>query len=76
MWRCTRDSVETRGKCSYGFLAQDILALEGEGIIVDDNNADHLSMKNDYLIPILVKGMQDQQDIIDKLEKRIEALEA
>jgi len=76
MWRCARDSEETRGKCSYGFLAQDILALEGEGIIVDDNNSEHLSMKNDYLIPILVKGMQDQQDIINKLEKRIEALEA
>ena len=76
MWRCNRDSEETKGKCSYGFIAQDILALEGEGIIVDDNNSEHLSMKNDYLIPILVKGMQDQQDIIEKLEKRIEALES
>ena len=76
MWRCSRDSEETKGKCAYGFLAQDILALEDEGIIVDDNNPEHLSMKNDYLIPILVKGMQDQQKIIESLEKRIELLEA
>jgi hypothetical protein len=76
MWRCSRDSEETKGKCAYGFLAQDILALEDEGIIIDDNNPEHLSMKNDYLIPILVKGMQDQQKIIESLEKRIELLEA
>ena len=76
MWRCARDSEETKGQCAYGFLAQDILALEDKGIIVDDADSENLSMKNDYLIPILVKGMQDQQDIIEKLEKRIEALES
>ena len=44
----------------YGFLAQDILALEGcSPVVVNPSDPEHLKMTSDYLIPILVNAIKE-----------------
>ena len=60
----------------HGFIAQEILELEGDDpVIIRDDNPDQLGFTGEHIIPILVKGMQEQQTIIDNLTARLEALE-
>lgn len=73
--RTARGSRDTQGGCRYGFIAQDVLKAEGVGIIVSDSNPDHLGMNQEFLIPVLVKGIQEQQEIINDLRERVEHLE-
>ena len=71
--RCDPDGSITGKK--HGFIAQDILTLEGEdNVIVSNKNPDRLSYTSDHIIPILVKGMQEQQLVIDNLVSEIEDL--
>ena len=59
----------------HGFIAQDIIALEGEdNVIVSNKNPDRLSYTGEHIIPILVKGMQEQQLVIDNLISEVEDL--
>lgn len=61
----------------YGFLAQDILALEGDNsVIVDSEDADNLKLKENNLIPVLVNAINEQQATIDSLVARLDALES
>ena len=60
----------------HGFIAQDVLALEGDDpVVIRDDNPNRLGYTGEHIIPILVKGMQEQQAIIDNLTTRLEALE-
>jgi hypothetical protein len=64
-----RDSIYTDGKRRYGFLAQDILPLEGENpVIISADDPDKLQYTEAHLIPVLVKAIQE-------LTARVEALE-
>ena len=57
------------GDVKYGFLAQDILELEGTSpVIIDAGNPDHLYYTESNLIPILVNAIKE-------LTARLEALE-
>lgn len=59
----------------HGFIAQDIIALEGDdNVIVSKKNPDRLSYTGDHMIPILVKGMQEQQLVIDNLIREVREL--
>ena len=59
----------------HGFIAQDIIALEGEdNVIVSNKNPDRLSYTGEHIIPILVKGMQEQQLVIDNLASEVKDL--
>ncbi len=61
----------------HGFIAQDVIALEGnDNVIINNDNPDRLGYTGEHIIPILVKGMQEQQAIIDDLKERISALES
>ena len=54
------DEPQTDGRLRYGFLAQDILALEGESaVIVDNRDPEHLKVTETSLIPVLVKAIQE-----------------
>ena len=60
----------------HGFIAQDVIALEGDdNIIISNDNPDQLGYTGEHIIPILVKGMQEQQELINDLTARLETLE-
>ena len=61
------DDVEEKKR--YGFLAQDVLALEGDDpVVVSNDNTQSLKMTESHLIPILVNAIKE-------LANRVEALE-
>jgi hypothetical protein len=71
-----RDSIYTDGKRRYGFLAQDVLPLEGENpVIISAENPDKLQYTEAHLIPVLVKAIQELTLKNEALEARLEALE-
>jgi len=75
-FRENRDSDTAVGKTKYGFLAQEVLAAEGDNPVIGDNEeADKLKMTTDNLVAVLTKAIQEQQTIIDDLKSRIETLE-
>jgi Chaperone of endosialidase len=57
-----------------GFLAQDIQKIIPEAVVVP-TNGDPMGMKYTELIPVLVKGMQEQQKMIEAQQKKIAELE-
>ncbi len=60
----------------YGFIAQDVIALEGDdNVIINDDNPDRLGCTADHIVPILVKGMQEQQSVIDNLINEVDNLQ-
>jgi len=68
-FRVERASDATHGPTRYGFIAQDILAVEGDSpVVVDASQPEKLRMTSDALIPILVRAIQE-------LTMRLEALE-
>jgi len=55
----------------YGFLAQDILALEGDNnVIIDNENDEALKVTNSHLIPVLVNAIKELKAEIDELKKK------
>ncbi len=75
----TRDRAKVGIKAA-GFIAQDLLALQkmskiGENLdLVSENNPDKLEARYNNLLPIMVKGMQDQQKQIESLQKENDLL--
>ncbi|MFZ4388204.1 MAG: tail fiber domain-containing protein [Chthoniobacterales bacterium] len=52
--------VAEDSRIRYGFLAQDILALEGnDSVIIDNRDEDNLKYNESSLIPVLVKAIQE-----------------
>ena len=58
------------GQDRYGFLAQDIKALEEKSIIIDDSDSDHLKMRSDQLVPILVEAVKELSARVKELESK------
>ena len=68
-FRRDRTTTEKSGKKRYGFLAQDILPLEGsDPIIIDNEDTNHLKYKGESLVPILVKAVQELSAEIEVLK--------
>jgi len=60
------------GKQRFGFLAQDVLEIEGDNpIIVNNTDENKLKMTNDYLIPVLVKAIKELKAEIETLKTQI-----
>jgi len=75
-YKANRDDVEGHGPLRYGFLAQDVLELEGENpVIVDNETPEKLRITDQSLIAVLVNAIQEQQATITALTARITALE-
>lgn len=56
----SREDNAPHGSKRYGFLAQDILALEGaDNVIIDNEQPDHLKYQGEALVPVLVKAIQE-----------------
>ena len=59
----------------YGFLAQDILAIEGSpSILVDDTDPEMLKLRESMLVPVLVKAVQDLIAQVDASANEIKEL--
>lgn len=68
-YRRTRTSSSNDGICRYGFLAQDIqLTEDGAKVIVSESNPEQLGLNSDYLVPILVKAVQELEARVQELE--------
>lgn len=59
-FRVDRGSSATTGPQRYGFIAQDVLAVEGENpVIIDADDPDKLRYQESHLIAVLVKAVQE-----------------
>jgi hypothetical protein len=59
-FKVSRTNDTPNGNKRYGFLAQDILALEGENnVIIDNEQPNHLKYQGEALVPVLVKAIQE-----------------
>ena len=53
----------------HGFIAQDVLALEGsDPVIISNDNPDRLGYTGEHIIPILVKAVQELEARVKELE--------
>ena len=70
----TRDKSKVGSK-AVGFIAQDLLDLQKNSAIGDNldlvtySNPDRLEARYGNLLPVIVKGMQEQQELIEALQK-------
>jgi hypothetical protein len=68
----SRDSEEVSGDIRYGFLAQDILELEGENsVIIESKDSENLKYNESSLIPVLVNAIQELKAEIELLKNKI-----
>lgn len=65
---------KTEPKKRYGFIAQEVQEIMPDAVVEDDNG--YLSLNYEQMIAPLYALVQEQQTRIDKLENRIERLEA
>jgi hypothetical protein len=59
---------------NLGFLAQDIEKIIPEAVVAPKNDTETYGMKYTELIPVLVKAIQEQQKLIEELNRRINDL--
>ncbi len=59
----------------YGMIAQELVTVAPEAVTVPENEEDMMSVDYSKLVPMLVKGMQEQTEIINDLRARIAQLE-
>jgi len=57
------------GNSNLGFLAQDILKIIPEAVVVPKE--EEMGMKYTELIPVLVKAIQEQQVQMEELKKEL-----
>ena len=70
-FKTSRENDTPNGATRYGFKAQEILALEGENpVLVNNGDADNLSLTSAYLLPVLVNAIKELKAEIDELKKR------
>ena len=66
-----RDTEIPHGNKRYGFLAQDILALEGDNnVIIDNEQPDKLKYQGEALVPVLVNAIKELKAEIDLLKNK------
>ena len=68
-FKTSREDDTPSGPVRYGFLAQDVLELEGEHpVIINASEPDNLKYNESSLIPVLVKAIQELTARIAVLE--------
>jgi trimeric autotransporter adhesin len=66
-----RDTEVPHGNKRYGFLAQDILELEGENnVIIDNEDTDNLKYQGEALVPVLVNAIKELKAEIELLKNK------
>ena len=63
------------GNKRYGFLAQDILELEGnDPVIIDNENSESLKYQGEALVPVLVNAIQELSAQVTALQTEVNTL--
>ncbi len=62
------------GPARYGFYAQDVLALEGDPVIVNADEADRLKLNETALIPVLVNALKEMAGQVEGLQAQIKEM--
>ena len=76
-FKVNRDLNEPNGPIRYGFLAQDILALEGDNnVIIDNENPEKLLYNGESLVPVLVNAVNELTAIVKNLQIELDALKS
>ena len=74
-WADRETGEVTVEKPNYGFLAQDILALENPPLVlVDDHDPEHLKLRESMIVPVLVKTVQELIEEVDALKEEVRIL--
>jgi len=60
----------------YGFIAQELVTVAPEAVHQPVDEKDMMAVDYSKLVPMLIKGMQEQQALIQSLTTRLTALEA
>jgi len=64
-----RDTDVKHGDKRLGFIAQDILALEGsDPVIIDSKDPENLKYKGEHLVPILVNAIKELSAEVNALK--------
>jgi len=70
-----RENKNPVGRTKYGFLAQEVLSVEGQNpVIIDDEEEEKLKMTTDNLTAVLVKAVQELSTQVDELKAEIQEL--
>jgi len=65
----SREDDTPVGRTRYGFLAQEVMEIEGDNpVIVDDEEDELLKMTTDNLVAVLVKSVQELSAKVEDLE--------
>jgi hypothetical protein len=71
----SRTSTETNGPVRYGFLAQDILGLEGPGsVIIDAEDPEKLRYNGESLVPVMVNAIQELTSMVNAMQAELSTL--
>lgn len=74
-WKTSREDDTPKGNRRYGFLAQEIMALEGDNpVIIDDEQPNHLKYQGEALVPVLVNAIKELSAQITALQAELATL--
>ena len=74
-YRASREDDTPHGPVRYGFIAQDVLQLEGDNPVVMNNiNPDALTYNSANMIPILANAIKELSAQVTALQAEIDAL--
>ena len=69
-YRVDRDHEEPLGRPQYGFIAQEVLQLEGENaVIVDNDDPDHLYLHSPSMVAVLVNAVKELSADLTRLKE-------
>jgi hypothetical protein len=75
-WKNRETQEITDTQTRYGFLAQDVLGLEGEtSVIVNASDEDHLKLREAMIVPVLVNALKELSEKYDALAAQFEDLQ-
>ena len=76
-WKDRESGEVTEETPRYGFLAQEILAAEGDpAILVDDHDPENLKLRETMMIPVLVKAFQELSAKYEELANELATLKS
>jgi hypothetical protein len=76
-FKVDREEDAVHGPLRYGFLAQDILQLEGSNsVIIDTEDPEKLKYQADALVPVLVNALKELSAEVKTLRGQVESMES